>query len=150
MKLTSSAFMPGGNIPNRYTMYGENLIPALHVEDIPTDARSLALIMDDPDTPQGTFTHWLLFNLDPRTHDFGGDIGPAEAAQGMNDFGRIEYGGPKPPSGEHRYYWKLFALDSRLNLNNGATRDDLEANISGHILASATLMGRYAHQLNPV
>ena len=144
MKLTTTAFAPGGNIPNEYTLYGDNLVPPLHIDDVPQDARSLALIMDDPDAPNGTFTHWLLFNINPRIHDLGDREIPLGTVRGTNDFGTTEYGGPRPPSGEHRYYWKIFALDSRLNLENGATRDDLEASISGHILASASLMGRYA------
>ena len=149
MKLTTTAFMPSGNIPNQYTMYGENQIPTLHVEDVPAGTQSLALIMDDPDAPKGTFTHWLVYNMDPKTTEFGDNDMPAGAAQGMNDYGQTRYGGPRPPSGEHRYYWKMFALDSRLDLKNGATRDELEAGISGHVLASATLMGRFAHQLRP-
>ena len=124
-------------------MYGENRIPPLHLESVPTTAKSLALIVDDPDAPGGTFTHWLLFNVNPQSKEFAQV--PAGAKQGVNNYGKTEYGGPKPPSGEHRYFFKAFALDETLPLANGAKRDELEAAMKYHIVDEAVLMGTYAH-----
>jgi hypothetical protein len=125
MKLTSHAFLDGGSIPKEFSMYGENRIPPLHVEFVPKAAKSLALIVDDPDAPNGTFTHWLLFNVDPRKPDLHAVA--AEAQQGINNFGKVEYGGPKPPSGKHRYFfassgmfWEFFiGRDKGLILRSG-------------------------------
>jgi Raf kinase inhibitor-like YbhB/YbcL family protein len=143
MKITSNAFHEGGKIPERYTKYGENHIPPIHLEDIPPKAKSLALIMDDPDAPNGTFNHWLLFNLDPRVKDIKEDVVPVIATQGRNDFGDVEYGGPRPPSGEHRYYFRAFALDTVLALPRGTKRPDLEKEMKDHVVGQATLMGKY-------
>lgn len=145
MKITSQAFNNGENIPEKYTMYGDNRIPPLHLEDIPSNTRSLALIVDDPDASNGAFNHWLLFNMDPRVHDIKEDSVPVMATQGRNDFGEVEYDGPKPPSGEHRYFFKAYALDTVLPLARGAKRPDLEREMSKHVLESATLMGKYGH-----
>ena len=145
MRLTSNAFTEGGKIPDKYSKYGENRIPPLHFEAVPEQARSLALIVDDPDAPSGTFNHWLLFNLDPKTKEIKEDCVPVMATQGRNDYGEVAYGGPRPPSGEHRYFFKAFALDSVLPLGRGITRPDLEREMKDHVLESATLMGKYAH-----
>ena len=145
MRITSQAFTDGAKIPDKYTMYGENRIPPLHLEEVPEKARSLALIVDDPDAPKGTFNHWILFNVDPKIRDIKEDCVPVMATQGRNDYGEVEYGGPKPPSGEHRYYFKAFALDTVLALSRGSQRQDLEREMQNHILATATLMGKYAH-----
>jgi Raf kinase inhibitor-like YbhB/YbcL family protein len=145
MQISSAAFTNGGKIPDKYTKYGENRIPPLHLEQIPDKARSLALIVDDPDAPNGTFNHWLLFNVDPKVHDIKEDSVPVMATQGRNDFGEIEYDGPKPPSGEHRYFFKAFALDTVLALGRGSKREQIEAEMKDHVLDSATLMGKYAH-----
>ena len=145
MKITSEAFENGTKIPDKYTKYGENRIPPLHLEDIPERARSLAVVVDDPDAPGGTFNHWLLFNMDPRLRDIKEDRVPVMASQGRNDFGEVEYDGPKPPSGEHRYYFKAFALDAMLPLVRGCKRADLEREMKDHVLDSATLMGKFAH-----
>ena len=145
MKITSQAFADGAKIPESYTMYGKNRIPPLHFDDIPEKARSLALVVDDPDAPRGTFNHWLLFNVDPKVKDIKEDCVPVMATQGKNDFGEIEYDGPKPPSGEHRYFFKAFALDTVLPLSRGSTRADIEREMKGHVLDSATLMGKFAH-----
>jgi Raf kinase inhibitor-like YbhB/YbcL family protein len=126
-------------------MYGENHIPPLHLDEIPSKARSLALIVDDPDAPRGTFNHWLLFNMDPKVRDIKEDCVPVMATQGRNDFGEVEYDGPKPPSGEHRYSFKAYALDTVLPLSRGAGRPDLDREMKDHIVESATLTGRYAH-----
>ena len=145
MQITSQAFTDGGKIPNKYTMYGENRIPPIHIEDVPEQARSLALIVDDPDAPKGTFNHWLLFNIDPKIRDIKEDCVPVMASQGRNDFGEIEYDGPRPPSGEHRYFFKAYALDTVLPLARGIKRDELDREMKDHILANATLMGKYSH-----
>jgi Raf kinase inhibitor-like YbhB/YbcL family protein len=145
MRITSQAFENGEEIPIKYTMYGENRIPPLHLEDIPSRTRSLAVIVDDPDAQRGTFNHWLLFNMDPRVHDIKEDSVPVMATQGRNDFGETEYDGPQPPSGEHRYMFKAYALDTVLPLVHGASRPDLDREMREHIVDSCTLMGKYAH-----
>jgi Raf kinase inhibitor-like YbhB/YbcL family protein len=145
MKITSQAFTDGATIPDDYTMYGSNRIPPIHFDDVPERARSLALIVDDPDAPRGTFSHWLLFNMDPKIRDIKENSVPVMASEGKNDFGKAEYDGPKPPSGEHRYFFKAFALDTVLPLSDGSDRVALEREMNGHVLESATLMGKYAH-----
>jgi len=145
MQITSQAFTNGGKIPDKYTMYGENKIPPIHIEQVPEKARSLALIVDDPDAPKGTFNHWLLFNMDPKIRDIKEDSVPVMASQGQNDFGEVGYGGPKPPSGEHRYFFKAYALDTVLPLGRASKRDELEREMKDHVLDSAMLMGKYAH-----
>ena len=145
MKITSQAFTDGGKIPDKYTLYGDNLIPPLHLEDVPEKARSLALVVEDPDAPNGTFNHWILFNMDPRTRDIKENCVPVMATQGRNDFGEVEYDGPKPPSGEHRYFFKAYALDAMLPLTRGTKRQDLEREMKDHLLDSATLMAKYSH-----
>ena len=145
MKITSQAFTDGGKIPDKYTKYGENRIPPIHIDEVPDKTRSLMLIVDDPDASKGTFNHWLLFNMDPKIRDIREDSVPVMATQGRNDFGEVEYDGPKPPSGEHRYMFKAFALDTVLPLTRGSTRDALEREMDGHVLETATLMGKYAH-----
>jgi hypothetical protein len=146
MKITSQAFSNGEKIPDKYSKYGENRIPPMHLEDVPDKTRSLALIVDDPDaTRGGTFNHWLLFNMDPRIKEIREDSVPVFATQGRNDFGEVEYDGPKPMSGEHRYFFKAFALDTVLPLARGAKRPDLEREMKDHVIESATLMGKFEH-----
>ena len=145
MNITSNAFANGTKIPDKYSKYGENRIPPLHIDEVPAGTRSLALIVDDPDAPRGTFNHWLLFNMDPQVRDIKENCVPVMATQGKNDFGEIEYDGPQPPSGEHRYFFKAFALNTVLACSRGSARADLEREMDGHVLASATLMGCYAH-----
>ena len=145
MKITSHAFVEGGKIPEQYTKYGENRIPPIHLEGVPEQAKSLALIVDDPDAPSGAFNHWLLYNLDPHTKDIKENVVPVMATQGCNDFGEVEYGGPRPPSGEHRYFFRAFALDTVLALPRGSKRPDLEKEMKNHVVEQATLMGKYAH-----
>jgi Raf kinase inhibitor-like YbhB/YbcL family protein len=145
MKISSQAFKDGGKIPDKYTRYGENRIPPIHLEDVPAQAKSLALIVDDPDAPNGTFNHWLLFNWDPGTKDIKENAVPVMATQGRNDFGDVEYDGPQPPSGEHRYFFRAFALDTVLPLARGIKRQELEKEMKNHVVEEATLMGKYAH-----
>lgn len=145
MKLTSQAFSEGQKIPDQYTRYGTNHVPPLHFEGVPDRTRSLALIVDDPDAPGGTFNHWVLFNMDPKIQDIKEDRVPVMAMQGRNDFGDVEYGGPQPPSGEHHYVFKAYALDAMLPLGRGCRRADVEREMRGHVLDSATLTGTFAH-----
>jgi Raf kinase inhibitor-like YbhB/YbcL family protein len=146
MKISTSAFEEGGTIPKQFSRDGGDKSPALQIEDVPEQAKSLVLIMDDPDAPKGTFTHWILFNVSPRTKEIHQDSPPVMATQGRNDFGDIGYGGPRPPSGEHRYFFKIFALDAVLPLSRGAKRAEIDAAIKGHIIDEAQMMGRFAAQ----
>jgi len=146
MKLNTTAFSDGGSIPKKYTRQGANMNPGLHLEGVPERARSLALIVDDPDAPTGTFNHWLLYNMDPKIRDIKENSAPVLATQGRNDFGETEYDGPQPPSGEHRYFFKAFALDTVLDLPRGAKRRDLDKAMNGHILDEAAVMGKYARE----
>jgi len=143
MKINTNAFPEGGVIPDKYARQGSNMNPPLHLDDIPSRARSLALIVDDPDAPSGTFNHWVIYNIDPKTHDIKENSVPVIATQGRNDFGDVEYDGPQPPSGEHRYFFKAFALDTVLDLPRGARRQELEKAMEGHVLEQAATMGRY-------
>jgi len=145
MKITSTAFAEGKSIPDKYSKSGGNRIPPLHIQSVPPQARSLALIMDDPDAPNGTFTHWLIFNIEPEIGDIEENTVPSGAVQGINDYGKASYGGPKPPSGTHRYFFKLYALDTTLELPEGFARPELERQIKKHTIESATLMGTYTH-----
>jgi Raf kinase inhibitor-like YbhB/YbcL family protein len=141
--LTSSAFAPGGMIPPRYTCDGENLSPPLSWSSPPIGTDSLALIMDDPDAPVGTFTHWLAWGIAPEARGLAeGQAGPVE---GRNDFGLTGYAGPCPPPGHgrHRYVFRLYALESKLGLPAGASRQKLEQALKGHVLAVAELVGAY-------
>ncbi len=143
IQLTSSAFMEGGNIPRRHTCDGEDFSPPLSWSGIPAGTVSLALIVDDPDAPRGDWVHWVLVDLPPDLNGLPEGVAGTGTA-GKNDFGRLGYGGPCPPKGRnHRYYFKLYALDQTLGLKSGATKEDVEAAMAGHILAQGELMGRY-------
>ena len=148
VQITSSAFSNGGMIPKRYTCDGTDVSPDLAWTGIPEGTRSLALICDDPDAPVGTWVHWVLFNIPPDETKLTADVGPeaslgSGAIHGTNDFRRLGYGGPCPPGGTHRYYFKLYALDTRLDLQSGATKAQVEDAMKGHILAEGRLMGKY-------
>lgn len=144
MKITSSAFQEGGTIPEKFSKNGQNVGPALRIEGAPADAKSLLLIVDDPDAPVGLFTHWLVWNIDPKTTEIGEGSAPSGAVQGKNDFGEIGYGGPQPPSGTHRYFFKIFALDKTVDLKPGAKRKEVDAALKGHVIAQGQLMGKYS------
>jgi len=148
MKLTSSAFGEGDMIPRRYTCDGDDLSPPLAWTGTPAGARALALICDDPDAPVGTWVHWVLFNLPPSLTQLPEGLPAAQtlengAIHGTNSWKRVGYGGPCPPSGTHRYFFKLYALDAPLTLGSNATARDVQAAMKGHVLAEAQLMGRY-------
>ena len=145
MKITSSAFQQGGNMPSKFSCDGANASPPLQISDIPTEAQSLVLIVDDPDAPSGLFTHWAVWNISPQTTTIGEGSTP-KGVQGTNDFGKSGYGGPCPPSGTHRYYFKVFALDRELDLPVGAKRSHLDSAIKGHVIAQGELMGRYSRK----
>jgi Raf kinase inhibitor-like YbhB/YbcL family protein len=147
--LTSSAFREGESIPQKYTADGPDLSPPLQWGEPPAGTRSWALICEDPDAPRGLWVHWVLFNLPADTRRLDEGVPPqgtlsTGARQGKNDFGKLGYGGPAPPPGKpHRYYFKLYALDTLLDLPAGATRAQLLQAMKGHILAEGQLMGRY-------
>jgi Raf kinase inhibitor-like YbhB/YbcL family protein len=145
MKITSPAFQAGGNIPSKFACDGANTSPPLKIENIAAEAKSLVLIVDDPDAPVGLFTHWLAWNIDPKTTEIAEGSAP-HGVSGKNDFGKSGYGGPCPPSGTHRYFFKIFALDRQLDLPAGARRRELDAAMKGHIIAQGELMGRYSKQ----
>jgi len=149
MKLSTTAFTPGGLIPLPYTCDGSDFSPDLEWEDAPAGTRSFALIMDDPDAPRGTWVHWLIYNIPAPAFRLAAKL-PREAEhpsglkQGANSWGRIGYNGPCPPSGTHRYFFRLHALDAELDLPGGADRAALEAAMAGHVLDRAELMGTYS------
>jgi Raf kinase inhibitor-like YbhB/YbcL family protein len=145
MKITSSAFQQGGNITSKFTCDGANTSPPLQIADVPSGAKSLVLIVDDPDAPSGLFTHWAVWNISPQTNTIAEGSTP-KGVQGTNDFGKSGYGGPCPPSGTHRYYFKIFALDRELDLPSGAKRSQVDAAMKGYVVAQGELMGRYSRK----
>ena len=140
LKLISTVFSHKGHIPPKYTCEGENINPPLKVENIPDGTKRLAVIVEDPDAPRGVFTHWVLWNISPN-EAIAENSNPG--ISGTNSFGKTGYGGPCPPSGEHRYFFRVFALDDELDLSAGATKEELLDAMKEHILASAELMGVY-------
>lgn len=148
-ELKTSAFPPNGEIPRKYTCDGPDLSPVLSWPEPPPGTQSLSLIVDDPDAPVGTWVHWVLYDLPASVRELAEGV-PKDgelkngARQGRNDFRRIGYGGPCPPPGPaHRYFFKLYALNTKTNLKPGATKDELVRAIEGHVLAQAELVGRY-------
>ena len=144
MMLKSPAFDHEGFIPSKYTCQGEDVNPELVIEDVPEGTKSLVLIMDDPDAPMGTWDHWVVWNIPPNVTVIGEDNVPPGAIIGKNSWGKNEYGGPCPPSGVHRYFFKLYALDTELDLGPSSTKHDVEEAMKGHVLAEAVLMGKYS------
>jgi hypothetical protein len=141
MHITSPAFEHNGRVPPKYSCNGANINPPLTIEDIPPGTESIAIIMDDPDAPGRTFLHWLIWDIAP-TKEIAEDSAPG--TEGRNDFGKVAYGGPCPPSGTHRYFFRVYALSTTVNLAEGSSRADLERAMKGHILAEAELIGLYA------
>lgn len=151
MELRSPAFFIGSTIPFKYTCDGDNVSPPLRWEAPPNGTSSFALILEDPDAPQPNFTHWVLYNLPAQCRALpeGVEQQPIISiggAQGKNDFGQTGFGGPCPPNGTHRYFFKLFALDRPLSLPPGASKADVMQAMEGHVLEAVELMGRYARQ----
>ncbi|PKO24048.1 MAG: YbhB/YbcL family Raf kinase inhibitor-like protein [Chloroflexi bacterium HGW-Chloroflexi-1] len=148
MKLTSSAFGDGDMIPRRYTCDGDDVSPPLAWTGVPAGTKALALICDDPDAPVGTWVHWVLFGLPADMTQLPEGVPAMQtlengAIHGTNSWKRVGYGGPCPPSGTHRYFFKLYALDGPLALGSNATARDVQAAMKGHVLTEAQLMGRY-------
>jgi Raf kinase inhibitor-like YbhB/YbcL family protein len=148
MNLTSHDFEHGSTIPEAHSKKGGDISPDLAWTGMPDGTRSLVLIVDDPDAPSGLFTHWLLYGLDPSINHLPKNIPtdrelPKGVRQGENGFGDIGYGGPQPPSGTHRYYFHLYALDTVMDLPAGLTRQQVDSAIRAHIIEEAVLMGRY-------
>ncbi|MEW5768638.1 MAG: YbhB/YbcL family Raf kinase inhibitor-like protein [bacterium] len=150
-ELTSSAFVTGKPIPRKYTCDGEDISPPLQWSDPPQGTQSFALISDDPDAPMGTWVHWVLYNLPANRRTLPENITsdaelPDGSRHGKNSWRRLGYGGPCPPGGTHRYFFKFYALDTVLNLASGASKDQLLQAMKGHILAQTELMGAYTRQ----
>ncbi len=145
MMTLTSAFQEGETIPSQYTCEGKNISPPLDWHNQPNKTQSLVLIFDDPDAPNGTWYHWILFNIPANINSLPENVSklPDGAEQGLNSWGKTGYGGPCPPTGEHRYVFKLYALDAQLPLQSGADRRSVEAAMEGHILQQATLIGKY-------
>ena len=149
MQLTSTAFAEGAPIPAKYTCDEKNLSPPLKWSGVPETAKSLALLADDPDAPVGTWTHWVVYDLPPKTSELPEDVTKGQNVsggghQGLNDFKHLGYGGPCPPPGKpHRYFFKLYALDAMLELKPGATKKEVERAIEKHVIAQGQLMGTY-------
>lgn len=151
LELTSDAFGNGQSIPAKYSCVGKNISPGLAWNEPPTGTQSFALIVDDPDAPMGTWVHWVLFNIPADARNLqedlsisGKNVDPGAIYVGKNSSGNTRYDGPCPPSGTHRYYFKLYALDSMLNLLRGATKDQILKEMEGHILAWGELMGTFS------
>ncbi len=143
LRLTSPAFSSQGRIPSLYTCQGDDTSPPLKIESILSGTQSLVLIMDDPDAPMGTWDHWVVWNIPPTMTEIHEGEEP-QGVGGKNSWGRTGYGGPCPPSGTHRYVFKLYALDTMLNLKKGATKREVEQAMQGHILAQTQLVGLYS------
>jgi len=151
MKIECSQFAEGGMIPAKYTCDGQDMSPPLTWKDAPSGTKSFALISDDPDAPMGTWVHWVIFNIPADATGLEENIPPHKEhgngmIQGSNSWPRIGYGGPCPPGGTHRYFFKLYALDIKIDLKPGVTKDQLFRAMAGHILAEAQLMGKYKRQ----
>lgn len=144
MKIESPAFAGNESIPSKYTCDGKDVNPPLKFSEIPGDSESLILIVDDPDAPGGTWVHWTIWNIAPETKEIGEASVPEGAVEGITDFGEPGYGGPCPPSGTHRYFFKLFALDTTLDLDSSAKKKDIEKAMEGHVLDRAQLIGLYS------
>ncbi len=147
MKLSSTAFEQGGKIPSKYTCDAEGINPPLQISDVPAHAKTLALIMDDPDVPEfirkdRLYVHWVVFNMPPSVHTIAENTVPP-GISGKNTGGKLGYQGPCPPDREHRYFFKIYALDGFLDLQEGASKADVEKAMNGRILAQAELMGKY-------
>ena len=151
IKITSTAFEDGGMIPTKYTCDGEDISPPLQWDAVPEGTKTIALINDDPDAPMGTWVHWVIFNIPADVKELAQNI-PADktlpngAKQGITDFRRVGYGGPCPPGGTHRYFFKIYALDSEINLEAGADKEQLLKAMKGHIIGQGQLIGKYKRQ----
>jgi Raf kinase inhibitor-like YbhB/YbcL family protein len=143
LKISSPAFEDNGYIPARYSCDRTDVNPPLLIENVPTNAKSLALVVDDPDAPAGTWVHWVVWDIHPDTKEIKESSVPKGAGQGLNDFRQHNYRGPCPPGGTHRYFFKLYALDTLLGLHPNSTKADLESAMKGHVLEQAQVIGLY-------
>jgi Raf kinase inhibitor-like YbhB/YbcL family protein len=146
MKITSTAFAQDQAIPAQFTCDGVNHNPPLAFAEVPEEAQSLALVVEDPDAPTKVFTHWLVYDIPPATRQIGEHEVPAGCTEGVNDFGTRGYKGPCPPSGTHRYVFRLFALDTGLALPEGTIKGEVLTKMKGHVIATAELVGKYARK----
>ena len=146
MKLESLAFKYNQMIPSKYTCEGEDINPSLKISGVPKNAKTLVLIMDDPDAPMGTWVHWLVWNMSPQTTEILENSVPDQSSEGTTSWGRSGYGGPCPPSGTHRYFFKLYALDTELSLPPQTDKVGLEKAMTSHILDKTELIGLYKKQ----
>lgn len=143
MKISSPSFEQNSPIPSKFTCQGDNVNPQLNIEGVPSETKSLALIMDDPDAPRGTWVHWVVWNIEPDTKVIAENSIPPSCIEGLTDFGTQGYGGPCPPSGVHRYFFKLYALSDTLDLPKTTNKALLEKAMEGKIIAKAELIGNY-------
>ncbi|MFA6391902.1 MAG: YbhB/YbcL family Raf kinase inhibitor-like protein [Patescibacteria group bacterium] len=143
MKITSPVFLDNEMIPSKYTCNGDNISPPLRISEVPPSTKSLALINDDPDAPGATWVHWVVWNIDSNTFDIAEDCVMEGAVEGKNTRGDNKYGGPCPPSGTHRYFFKIYALDTLIDLDKSHGKKELEKAMKGHILEKAQLVGLY-------
>ena len=149
MRLTSPAFNDGDRIPRGYAEGGLNLLPPLEIEDVPAGAASLAVVIEDPDSPLGKeVTHWLAWNLPAHTRHLDARHLPADLRVGTDTFGTVGYTGPNPPEGKHHYHFRVLALDTHPELAAGATRTDFDRAVADHVLAEAELTGIFEHHMN--
>ncbi|MFW6282465.1 MAG: YbhB/YbcL family Raf kinase inhibitor-like protein [Minisyncoccales bacterium] len=146
LKISTPAYGEGELIPSKYTCDGENVSPELKIENIPVGADTFVLIFDDPDAPNGTFTHWVVFNIPAQINSVA--EGAIPGVEGENDFKRTNYSGPCPPSGTHRYFFRLYAIEGQINLEKGVSRKQIEDEMHDKILASASYMGKYSKSVN--
>ena len=144
--VTSPSFGTNQKIPQKYTCDGDDINPELRIEQIPSEAKSFVLIVEDPDAPNGTFDHWIVFDI-PIRNNIGENSIPG--TEGLNSFGRHSYGGPCPPSGTHRYFFKVYALDAQLKLGSNTKKNDLHKAMQSHVLAEGELVGLYSSLRNP-
>jgi hypothetical protein len=144
MQIKSNAFENNRNIPSKYTADGQDINPDLEISEIPSEAKTIVLIVDDPDAPAGTWTHWLVWNIQVSGNKAIIQEDSIPGIQGQNDFNKNNWGGPAPPSGEHRYFFRAYALSSELDLEEKASRQQLEQAMQGKILAQAELIGKYS------
>ncbi len=144
MKIISSAFAHNQSIPPKYTCDGENINPPFVLSEVPKDAKTLVFIVDDPDAPVGLWVHWTLWNISPDSREISENSKPKGAVEGVTSFGSSGYGGPCPPDGEHRYFFKIYALDTGLDLPENTCKEELEEAMMGHVLDKAELVGLYS------
>lgn len=143
LRISSPVFENNGVIPSKYTCDGADVNPPIKIENVPAGSRSLALIVDDPDAPRGIWVHWVVWNIDPKIDAIKENTVPKGSIQGINDFEKHDYGGPCPPSGTHRYFFKLYALDALLNFSADSGKAGLEKAMQEHVLAQAQMIGLY-------